>query len=93
MNFTIYDKPMGQNIKFLKKVSEDEEYTKIFSDKIDSISVFYNTKKDFTICIRIHEVDDKAYFRVDLYCNKEKFEKYSKEILSEIPKGKLYDEK
>lgn len=93
MDFTIYDKPMNQNIKFLKKVLEDDSYIKIFSDRIASNSVFYNTKKDFTIHIEIHEINDKAYFKVDLYCKKEKFEENSKEILSQIPEGKLQTSK
>ncbi|HKL23873.1 MAG TPA: hypothetical protein VJ912_00900 [Candidatus Nanoarchaeia archaeon] len=93
MDFTIYNKSLNQNIKFLKKVSEDNDYIKIFSDKIDSNSVFYNIKKGFTIYIKIHETNNKAYFKVDLYCKKENFAEYSKEILSQIPEGKLQTSK
>ncbi len=84
MNKIIYDEPVNQNLSILQKISNSTEYTKIFSDKISSNSIFYNQKFDFTVYLEIYAKGNTGCLRIKLFSNKSSFEDNSKEILNLI---------
>lgn len=84
MEKVIYDKPVNMNIKILSVFNKNKELEKVFTDKIGSNQIFYNSKENYVIYLKIYAKGNIGTIRIKLFAPEKILNTIEKEILSQI---------